>query len=172
MCDMNPDVQLALMTLYLAATSAAVPIGIAFFGSGDHRGSTDRVFEVTPISSGSKEEVKALIAGYEGITGAEFLHWAIQKGEANLAARSESKKVLIVIHDGKPVYKEEDGDDWELSCTRLLNIECRSITPVGVYLGNNPEDLVQLKTLFPRFIHTTGNALPERLGLLLRGLAR
>jgi hypothetical protein len=172
MCDLNPDVQLALMTMYLAAVSAAIPIGITFFGSGDHRGSTDRVFEVTPIASGLKEEVKALIAGYEGVTGAEFLHWAIHRGEDSLAARPESKKVLIVIHDGKPVYKEDDGDDWELSCARLRYIESRSITPIGVYLGNNLEDLVQLKALFPRFIHTTGKALPDRLGLLLRGLSR
>jgi hypothetical protein len=28
---------------------------------------------------------------------------------------------------------------------------------------------VQLKQLFPRLVHTSGNALPDRLGDLLRG---
>lgn len=172
MCDMNADVQLALMTVYLAAVEVNLPIGIAYFGSADHPGSHDRVFEIASISEKGSEEVKSLIAGYEGVTGAEFLHWALRLGEEKLSARPEKKKVLIVIHDGKPVYKEEDGDDWELSLTRLHHIENRSITPIGVYLGTNAEDLNQLKMLFPRFIQTSGSALPEKLGALLRGLAR
>jgi hypothetical protein len=172
MCEVDADVRLALMTIYLAATSLEIPIGIAYFGAADHLESTDRVFELTPLASFVQEDVKALIAGFEGVTGAEFLNWALDLAKKRLFSRSERDQVLIIIHDGKPVYKGEDGDDWELSRARIRHLENLLITTIGVYLGTNSEDHYQLNILFPRLITTSGKALPEKLGALLRSLAR
>jgi hypothetical protein len=172
MCEVDADVRLAMMIIYLAATSLEIPIGITYFGAADHLESPDRVFELTPVRSTVSEEVKALIAGFEGVTGAEFLNWGLLLAEKILAQRPERNKVLVVIHDGKPVYKGEDGDDWELSCTHLRRLDSQLITTFGIYLGTNPEDQAPLKILFPRMIITSGKDLPEKLGALLRGLAR
>jgi hypothetical protein len=171
MCEVDTDVRLAMMTIYLAATSLEIPIGIAYFGAADHLESTDRVFELTPLLSTVQEDVKALIAGFEGVTGAEFLNWALDLAEKRLASRPERNRVLVIIHDGKPVYKGEDGDDWELSRAHIRHLENQPITTIGVYLGTNPEDHYQLKILFPRLITITGKVLPEKLGALLRSLA-
>ena len=42
---------------------------------------------------------------------------------------------------------------------------------IGVYLGDNKELITKLKRLFPRLVISQGQALPETLGNLLRGLA-
>ena len=73
MCEVEKDVRLALMTFYLAATRLYIPIGVACFGAVDHPRSSDRVFELTPVSTEANESCKALIAGFTGTTGAEFL---------------------------------------------------------------------------------------------------
>ncbi len=170
MCEVEEDVRLALMTVYLAATRLSIPIGVACFGAGDHPGSPDRVFELTPVSIEANESCKALIAGFTGTTGAEFLDWGLKLAEERLSVLSERRKIILIIHDGRPVYQGEEGNDWELSLQHLHHLEARGITPIGVYLGTSAEDLTQLKQLFPRLVHTSGNALPDRLGDLLRGL--
>ena len=169
MCVVDADVRQAMMIIYLAATSLEIPIGITYFGSADHLESPDRVFELTPVQSMVNEEVKPLIAGFEGVTGAEFLNWGLLLAEKSLAQPPERTKVFIVIHYGKPVYKE---DDWELSCTHLRRLESQLITTFGIYLGTTPEDQTSLKILFFLMIITSGKDLPEKLGALLRGLAR
>jgi len=77
--------------------------------------------------------------------------------------------VLLVIHDGEPVYNGKLGNDYQLSITRLRRLERQGITPIGLYLGENC-NMAQLEALFPRLVITSGERLPEKLGNMLMSL--
>jgi len=81
----------------------------------------------------------------------------------------ECRKVLLVIHDGEPVYNGKLGNDYQLSITRLRRLERQGITPIGLYLGENC-NMAQLEALFPRLVITSGERLPEKLGNMLMSL--
>ena len=171
----------ALMTIYLAAVAAGIPIGIAYFGEDDFyihdeplpadRITVEKtVAEVTPISSRAEESPKALIAGYTGWANEEYLDWGLRKAEAELRSRPERLSVLLIIHDGEPVFRTRKVSDWDLSLAHLRSLERAGITPIGVHLGN--ENLEKLHKLFNRLATCPdGNALPEKLGSLLSSLA-
>jgi hypothetical protein len=165
----NEPVRLALMALYLAATELGIPLGMAYFG--EHRDAfiDDLVLEVSPVSVPVHEETKSLIAGFRGVTGAEFLDWGLALAEKSLCHRPERRKVLLVIHDGEPVYRGKLGNDCTLSLERLRRLERQGITPIGLYLGESCNQ-AQLDALFPRLVITSGERLPEKLGNMLRSL--
>jgi Mg-chelatase subunit ChlD len=166
------EVRLALMSSYLAAVKLDIPIGISYFGGSDRETNKAKVvFEVTPPTPREDEGVKAMIAGYEGCTGAEYFDWALRLAEQHLLERPERRKVLLVIHDGQPVYSGPDGRDWDLSHAHLRKLGQRGITAIGIYLGDEEEDYQKSKMLFPRLVHTTANQLPAKLGAMLRALA-
>jgi hypothetical protein len=168
---LEAQVQLALMTLYLAATELAIPVGMAAFGADNDRDEDALTFPLTEsLFPLAQETTKALIAGYRGATAAEFLFWGLQRAESELAAQPERLKLLIVLHDGQPVYSGRRGYDWELSLRHLRHLDDRGITPVGVYLGADTDDEHKLKTLFRWLIVCSPEQLPERLGDLLRSL--
>jgi hypothetical protein len=171
MGPLNDDVRLSLMTLYLAATDLVIPTGIIYFGSAFRDEAPDKVMEVARLSPVASEEAKALIAGYEGDTGAEFLDWGLCLAQKALFSSPEQKKVIVVIHDGEPVYNGKDGVDWNLSLDHLKKLEKRGAIIIGVYLGNDPDHENKLKRLFSRLVVCTGKQLPEKLGNLLRSLA-
>ena len=172
----DEQVRLALMTLYLAASELRLPLGIAFFGH-DSSSRVDRlVLEVTPIHGQLAEEPKALIAGYHGRTRAEYLDWGLALAGKALLSRPERRKVLLVLHDGEPVYSGDLGNDYQLSLERLRRLERQGITPIGLYLGERgmvgfDPNHAQLEALFPRLVITSGERLPEKLGGMLRSLA-
>ena len=89
----------------------------------------------------------------------------MQLAERSLLARPERRKFLLVIHDGQPT-----SQDFSLSLESLLAMERKGITPIGIFLGENPEDA--LRQLFPRLVVTEGHQLPEKLGMLFKSLAR
>ena len=62
-----------------------------------------------------------------------------------MAPRPERLKLLVVIHDGQPVYSGRHGNDWDLSLRHLRQLESGGITPIGVYRGHNPDDERQLR---------------------------
>ncbi len=171
----------ALLTIYLAAVQVGIPIGIAYFGEDDFylRGEPlhpDRitveqtVAEVTPISEQNSEAAKALIAGYSGWACEEYLDWGLRKAEAELRTRPERMRVLLVIHDGEPVFRTRTTSDWALSLTHLRELDRSGITPIGVHLGD--DNLEKLHKLFTRLVNCPdGNALPDKLGSLLSSLA-
>jgi hypothetical protein len=172
MSDAETYVQLALMTLYLAATQLEIPLGMAAFGANSDTDEDRLTFPLTEsLSPVARETTKALIAGYRGTTAMEFLFWGLELAERELAARPERLKVLVVIHDGQPVYSGRRGYDWELSLKHLRHLESRAITPIGVYLGQSTDDEQKLKALFRWLIVCSPEQLPERLGDLLRSLA-
>lgn len=168
MSPLDEDVRLALMTIYLAATDLSVPTGIAYFGANSPG---EAVFEVASLSPQASESAKALIAGYEGSTSQEFLDWGLRLAEEALRPRAEKLRALLVLHDGQPVYSGKLGNDRELSLARLRRLERIGITTIGVYLGNDPDDLSKLRQLFTRLVVCSGKELPEKLGNLLRSLA-
>lgn len=170
MSTIQDEVRLALMMLYLAGTELEIPTGVAYFGAHETN-RTERVLEVTPPIPVASEAVKALIAGFEGTTNCEFLDWGLALAEAALAVRPERLKVLVCIHDGEPVYKGPDGNDWQLSYAHLRNLERAGIMTIGIYLGDEDEYRRKVQQLFPRLIVCKGKELPDKLGNVLRSLA-
>jgi hypothetical protein len=73
-----------------------------------------------------------------------------------------TKKGIAGLH--LRLHTEEEENNWELSLRHLQRMEVRGITPIGVYLGGSAENLVQLRQLFSRLVHTSENVLPDRLG--------
>ena len=146
MVIVEESVRLALMMIALAAEKAGIPLGMAFFGSSTTQ-EASLTLEVTPIAKRIAEQAKALIAGFRGVTNAEFLHRGLQLAESSLLARPERRKFLLVIHDGQPT-----SQDFSLSMERLQSMERKGITPIGIFLGDNPEDA--LRQLFPKLVIT------------------
>ncbi len=97
MCEVEEDVRLALMTVYLAATRLGISIGVACFGAGDHPGSPNRVFEFTPVSAEGNESCKAMIAGFTGTTGAEFLDWGLKLAEESIDSGAAHQKLRQAV---------------------------------------------------------------------------
>jgi len=166
----NEPVRLALMTLYLAATELSIPLGMAYFGEHNDGIIDDLVLEISPVRTRAAEETKSLIAGFEGVTSAEYLNWGLALAKKSLHHRPERRKVLLVIHDGEPVYKGSLGNDYQMSLVRLHRLERQGITPIGLYLGESC-NMLQLEALFPRLVITSGERLPEKLGNILRSLS-
>ena len=71
----------------------------------------------------------------------------------------------------QPVFRSRLVSDWELSLASLRRLERIGITTVGIYLGNDPDDLSKLRQLFSRLVVTRGEELPEKLGNVLKSLA-
>jgi hypothetical protein len=181
MCLFEQAVRQALMTIYLAAVEAGIPIGISYFGEDDFRADVlsldpkcipieQSVAEVAQISRNSSEAVKALIAGYTGWSSKEYLDWGLRIAEAELRLRPERLHVLLIIHDGEPVFQTRTLSDWDLSLAHLRVLERAGVIPIGVHLGKGK--LKKLNQLFPRLVNCPdGEALPEKLGRMLRSLA-
>jgi nitric oxide reductase activation protein len=171
----------ALMTFYLAAIQVGIPIGIAYFGEDDfytgdspltpdHITVEQVVAEVAPLSPNNHEPAKALIAGFSGWSCEEYLDWGLRKAEAELRTRPERLHVLIIIHDGEPIFHTCSISDWDLSLTHLRSLERSGVIPIGVHLGN--ENLEKLYKLFPRLVNCpNGESLPDKLGSMLSSLA-
>ena len=165
----DEPVRLALMTLYLAATELGIPLGMAYFGEYRDGIIDDLVLEVSSVRARAAEETKSLIAGFRGVTGAEFLNWGLALAEKALLPRPERRKVLLVLHDGEPVYKGALGNDYQMSLERLRSLERQGITPIGLYLGEGG-NIAQLEALFTRLVITSGERLPEKFGSMLMSL--
>jgi hypothetical protein len=60
--------------------------------------------------------------------------------------------------------------DRELSGAHLRLLADRGITPIGIYLGDDEEDIEKLHELFQWLILAAPEQLPERLGDLVRSL--
>ena len=78
--------------------------------------------------------------------------------------------MLLVLHDGEPVYNGDLGNDYQMSLTGLRRLERQGITLIGLYLGEGC-NMAQLEALFPRLVITSGERLPEKLGNMLRILS-
>jgi hypothetical protein len=170
MATIEEEVRLALMMLYLAGTELEIPTGVAFFGARE-TDRVERVMEVTAPTPASSESVKALIAGFEGTTNCEFLDWGLTLAERAFTVRPERLKVLLVLHDGDPVYKGPDGNDWQLSFSHVRKLERSGIMTIGIYLGDEDESRRKVQQLFPKLISCKGKELPDKLGNVLRSLA-
>jgi hypothetical protein len=173
-------VRQALMTIYLAALQVTIPIGIAFFGE-DDLSASDRllspdqisvdqaVAEIAPFSQADPEVVKALIAGYSGWSSQEYLDWGLRKAEAELRQQPEHLRVLLILHDGDPVFRTRTFSDWELSLAHLRSLERSGVIPIGIHLGNGK--VHKLHKLFSRLVCCSeGEKLADKLGNMLCSL--
>lgn len=160
------EVRLAVMMLLLAGEQLAVPVGCAVFGADQDDAISERVLSLAPLTPRLPEAAKALIAGYAGQTDCEFLDAGLALAEEAFASSSAARRVLVVIHDGQPVFP----GDREASADHLRRLEDHGITPIGLYLGDDDDDLAGLQQLFRHLIACSPAELPERLGDLLRAL--
>lgn len=163
-------VKLALMALHCAAAQLALPHAITFFGAGRDAAINERI--ETIVSFEQRGELpKALIAGYEPSAGNEYLFAALDRAITDLQARPERQKIIIVCHDGQPVWSGREGRDWDLSVARVKLAEQKGLRVIGLFLGEGEEELAKMQRLFPRLIATTPDRLPEKLGAMLISLA-
>ena len=163
-------VRLALMALHLAMAQLAIPHAITFFGAGRDAAPQERIETIVTFHE-SGEWPKALIAGYEPSAGNEYLFAALDRALADLQDRAERDKVIVVCHDGQPVWSGREGRDWDLSIARVNLAEQKGIKVIGLFLGEGEEELRKMQRLFPRLIATAPDRLPEKLGSMLISLA-
>jgi hypothetical protein len=180
MIRFEQSIREALMIIYLAASQVAIPIGIAYFGEDDLSPgelplladpiTIERtVAEIAPPSGGHPEAVKALIAGYCGWSSEEYLDWGLRKAEAELRKRPERLRVLLILHDGDPVFHTRTLSDWDLSLSHLHSLERYGVIPIGIHLGY--EKIHKLRKLFPHLVCCPeGDRLADKLGNLLCSL--
>jgi nitric oxide reductase activation protein len=93
-----------------------------------------------------------------------------------LAARPERLRLLVVVHDGAPVYRGyPDGTDWDLSLAWLRDAPRRGVVPIGIFLaGDERRDsgrVVKMQQMFERLIVCRPADLAAKLGNLLRSFA-
>jgi hypothetical protein len=177
MQDRMPDVQMAVMALNLACRDLCVSLAVTVFGGASAGGSwRDPLNVVTIQEFGDEGETpKARIAALEGHTGAEHLILALRERGPKLSARPEGLRLLVVIHDGYPVYGGyPDGTDWDLSLAWLKGAGRLCITPVGVLLLDDPDEdhsfVQRMQALFEWLIVCPSTQLPAKIGNLLRCL--
>ncbi len=170
------SVRLALMMVWLAGQELETPVAISVFGdsSDPHEGEFDPVDTIAGF--GERDEMaKALIAGYRGHTGAEYLHWGLEVAEKSLRDRPERQKVIIVVHDGQPIWEPDEDTggltDWQLSLADIDRLTRHGYLVVGVYLGTDKTDQTQMEQLFAgRLIACATAQLPDKLGAMLVSL--
>jgi hypothetical protein len=174
------EVREALMTIYLAAEQVSIPLGIAYFGeddffTGDLPVPADQitveqtVAEIASLSAVNYEPTKALIAGYSGWSCEEYLDWGLRKAENELRNRPERLKVLLIAHDGDPVFHTRKVSDWDLSLDHLRSLERAGMIPIGIHLGDG--NLEKLQKLFTRLVNCPdGRDLSVKLGEMLCSL--
>ena len=172
----DESVRLALMMVWLAGQELETPVSISYFGDGCEPSESEFQPVDTVAGFGERDEMaKALIAGFRGHTGAEFLHWGLEVAEKSLRERPEREKVIVIVHDGQPVWEPDEDTggptDWQLSLADIERLNRHGYLVVGVYLGTDSTDRTQMEQLFAgRLIACSAEQLPEKLGSMLRSL--
>jgi hypothetical protein len=164
-----PGVKLAMMALHVAAEQLRLPHAITFFGAGRDAAPHERLETIVSFTDGG-EWPKALIAGYEPSAGNEYLFAGLDRAIDDLQSRPERDKIILCMHDGSPVWSGREGRDWDLSIARVKTAEQKGIRVIGLFLGEEEEELRKMKLLFPRLIVTAPERLPEKLGGMLISL--
>ena len=174
MSVVNEEIRLSLMTLYLACMELNIPLGISYFGADQER---DQTLLVSQPLSCESEKTKALIAGYEGKTSNEFLAWGLREAEANLSTCQARTRVILVVHDGEPVYHGCLGNDWELSQSGIRHLIKAGYLVIGVYIYPSSQTEharsgeVKLQKLFPNLVSCSQKQFAQKLGGFLSSLA-
>lgn len=169
------DVRSALMTVYCAAHKIGIPVGIAYFGenSTSYRSAAaipidTVVADVARLEDSASDAVKAVIAGYDGWSGDEYLDWGLRKAEEALATRPEKKRVILVIHDGEPVFHLGPFSDYDVSQAHVRDLDKAGYIPIGLYIGGG--ETARIAGIFPRLVACKPENLPEKLGNMLANL--
>jgi hypothetical protein len=174
MSSVNEVVRLALMAVYLACTQLGIPIGISYFGADQEKEQTLLVSPPLPFAT---ESAKALIAGFEGKTSNEFLYWGLIEAETSLTSCREQTKLILVVHDGEPVYKGPDGNDWTLSHAAIRRLMKEGFLVIGLFLhvkGHKEHmsaGIHKLSKLFPKLVISDNQQFAQKLGNFLRSLS-
>jgi nitric oxide reductase activation protein len=166
-----PGVKLAMMALHVAAEQLRLPHAITFFGAGRDAALSERLETIVAFTDRG-EWPKALIAGYEPSAGNEYLFAGLDRAAEELQSRPERDKIILCVHDGQPVWSGREGRDWDLSIAQVKTAEQKGIRVIGLFLGEDEEELRRMKLLFPHLIVTTPERLPEKLGAMVISLAR
>lgn len=134
----------------------------------------DPMDEVVSFGDGG-EWPEAMIAGYHGHTGAEYLTFGLEMAEGQLRNRHGQTRVVVAIHDGQPVAQWQEGSrvvtDWSKSHEKVRVLEWQGIPVTGIYLGDRKDDIERMLELFLRLAVCRAQKLPDKLGNLLMSLA-
>jgi len=153
--------RLGVMMLHLALEELRTPHAIHLFD--DH-------VAIKPDYDRSGEMVKALLAGWQGVTGEEHVSVSMERQIPKLLARPEPLKVMLVQHDGHPVAASRKYGTDANGIRVLQDRYKRQIWFVGVYLGTNERDINLMKGLFPHLVACVPQEFADHLGRLLRQL--
>jgi hypothetical protein len=174
MHEVEGRVRLAMMMFFLACEEIGIPLSIAYFGDERFRRGPDPVDEVLSFGD-TGEWPKAMIAGYHGHTGAEYLFFGLKRAEDQLRNRPERRRVIVAIHDGQPVAQWKEGSraitDWNKSHEKVRVLERQGVPVIGIYLGDRKDDIERMQELFLRLAVCRAQELPDKLGNLLMSLA-
>jgi hypothetical protein len=163
------DVRLALMALNLACAAVHIPHEITFFGADRDAAPVDQI-EIIKRFDEHGDWPKALLAGYSPSAGNEFLFRGLDKAMDELERRPERDRVILIIHDGQPVWRGPEGSDWDLSLQRLAAAERLGLKPIGIYMGTSDSDAERIAKLFKNLVTTDSKHLAEKLGHMLVSL--
>jgi len=153
--------RLGVMMFHLALQELGTPHAIHLFD--DH-------VPIKPQYDQGGEMVKALIAGWQGATGEEWVSVSMEERIPKLLARPEPIKVMLVIHDGEPVGTGGKYGSDAHGIRVLQEKYGRRIWFIGVYLGTRQRDIARMRQLFTHLVACEPEQLPDHLGRLLRQL--
>jgi hypothetical protein len=144
--------QEGLMTVHLALSQLGIPHAITAF---EGCVVVKEYGDTTPMP-------RALIAGLTASTGTTVGPTLLLRGEV-LLARLEPIKLLLIIHDGFP-FDPEVIEGWIGNHPQVF--------AVGVYLGDDAEDIAAMTELFGRhrLIACLPMEFPARLAQFVRGI--
>jgi hypothetical protein len=144
--------QEGLMTVHLALSQLGIPHAITAF---EGCVVVKEYGDTTPMP-------RALIAGLTARTGTTVGPTLLLRGEV-LLARLELIKLLLIIHDGFP-FDPEVIEGWIGNHPQVFT--------VGVYLGDDAEDIAAMTELFgrQRLIACLPLEFPARLAQFVRGI--
>lgn len=152
--------QEGVMALHLACEELGIPHAISLFD--------DEV--VLKEYEHQGELTKALIAGWEGETDEEHIDVLMNERGRRLMQRPEPVKVMVLLHDGRPVVHGEADRirDWIVKHPEIMVI--------GVYLSVDltsdwaQREAARMAGLFPRLVVAEPPTLALKLGAVLRAV--
>jgi len=143
-----------VMTLLLACQELGIPLAITRFPGNI----------VLKEYDDNSELPKALVAGFQGTDGYEKVSWMMEERGKVLEARRERVKLMVIVHDGYPVYQ----DDPE-RIVRWIRSHPDVFT-LGVYLGDDQDEIQAMRGLFQHLVACCLEEFPTKLGNLIRAV--
>ena len=96
-------------------------------------------------------------------------YWGLIEAENSLTSCREQTRLILVVHDGEPVYKGPEGNDWTLSHTAIRRLNEEGFLVIGVFLhvkGHKEHmsaGIHKLSQLFPKLVISDDQQFAQKL---------